>query len=155
MSGDIERSSIARADMRASDDDRNAVAQRLQGAVEEGRLGLSDYDERLQQVYAAKTYAELDRVTADLPDPVASQPVVAREQSVVQRSEYWDRWRSWLGLAIVLTTIWAISSVSSNDLQGYWPGVPLGIWAAILLASAVNGKSGDGKSCGGKSAPTD
>ncbi|WP_244252669.1 DUF1707 SHOCT-like domain-containing protein [Micromonospora antibiotica] len=59
--------------MRAADTDREATAERLRVALEEGRLDLHEYDERLQQTYGAKTYAELDTVLADLPAPASAQ----------------------------------------------------------------------------------
>ncbi|MEU5942555.1 DUF1707 domain-containing protein [Micromonospora sp. NPDC047548] len=59
--------------MRAADTDRAATAERLRVALEEGRLDLHEYDERLQQTYGAKTYAELDAVLADLPGPAPAQ----------------------------------------------------------------------------------
>ncbi|WP_431918695.1 DUF1707 SHOCT-like domain-containing protein [Micromonospora wenchangensis] len=59
--------------MRAADADREATAERLRVALEEGRLDLHEYDERLQQTYGAKTYAELDTVLADLPAPAPAQ----------------------------------------------------------------------------------
>ncbi|WP_194821780.1 DUF1707 domain-containing protein [Micromonospora sp. S-DT3-3-22] len=59
--------------MRAADADREATAERLRVALEEGRLDLHEYDERLQQTYGAKTYAELDAVLADLPGPASAE----------------------------------------------------------------------------------
>lgn len=55
-------------EMRASDADRDRVAQILRDAVGEGRLTLDEVDERLDAVYRAKTYAELEPLTRDLPD---------------------------------------------------------------------------------------
>ncbi|WP_433720605.1 DUF1707 SHOCT-like domain-containing protein [Actinoplanes sp. CA-051413] len=52
---------------RAGDKDREEVVDRLRTALDEGRLDLHEYDERLQQAYAAKTYAELDVLMLDLP----------------------------------------------------------------------------------------
>lgn len=54
-------------EMRASDADRDRVAQILREAAGEGRLSLEELDERLDAVYAAKTYAELEPITRDLP----------------------------------------------------------------------------------------
>lgn len=54
-------------DIRASDADRERVAEVLRTAAAEGRLDLSELDERLAVVYAARTYADLEPVTADLP----------------------------------------------------------------------------------------
>ncbi|ONI83798.1 hypothetical protein ALI22I_35725 [Saccharothrix sp. ALI-22-I] len=55
--------------MRASDADREKVAQVLQRAHGEGRLDLHELDERLGAVYAAKTYGDLVPLTADLGVP--------------------------------------------------------------------------------------
>lgn len=124
--------------MRAADADRAAVAQRLQRAVDEGRLDIIDFDERLQRAYAAKTYGELDRITADLPAPAAETALVkAPERAVARREEMTGEWRSWAGTSLVLITIWGISSVASGGALFFWPVFPVGIWAAILLASMV------------------
>jgi hypothetical protein len=53
--------------MRASDADRERVAKILHDAMGEGRLTVSELDERLQGVYAAKTLGDLVPFTADLP----------------------------------------------------------------------------------------
>ena len=55
--------------LRAADVDRSYVAEILKRAVDEGRLNLSEYDERLQNTYAARTYGDLDKVILDLPRP--------------------------------------------------------------------------------------
>jgi len=51
----------AHLDLRASDADRERVAQILHNAMGEGRLTLAELDERLQQTYAAKTLGDLVR----------------------------------------------------------------------------------------------
>jgi hypothetical protein len=51
---------------RASDDDRSRFAELVQAAVGDGRLDLAEADERLTQVYAARTINELTRIVADL-----------------------------------------------------------------------------------------
>lgn len=55
--------------LRASDTDRDRVAGILREAAAEGRLTMEELDERLDAVYAAKTYAELEPITHDLPHP--------------------------------------------------------------------------------------
>lgn len=150
MSGDIERAQKDRAQteraqkdraqLRASDADRAAVAQRLQHAVDEGRLDLTDFDERLRDAYAARTYGELEKLVADLPAPAPAAPAVP-DRGAVEKAEWYDEWRSWGGTAIVLITIWGITSVASGTLLFFWPMFPLGIWGAILLASALGGRS--------------
>ncbi|SLF18669.1 protein of uncharacterised function (DUF1707) [Mycobacteroides abscessus subsp. abscessus] len=62
------------ASMRAADVDRMRVAQLLSDAAAQGRLELSEFEQRLAKVYSANTYGELDQLSADLPD-VATSPV--------------------------------------------------------------------------------
>jgi hypothetical protein len=59
---------------RASDADREAVAEVLRRAVGDGRLTLDELHERLESTYSAKTYGELEPIVADL--PVALPPAV-------------------------------------------------------------------------------
>jgi hypothetical protein len=54
------------AGSRAADTDRIQVAQLLTDAAAQGRLQMSDYEDRLTKAYAAQTYAELDRLRSDL-----------------------------------------------------------------------------------------
>src|SRR3712207_9462753 len=42
-----------------------------------GRLTVAEYDERLARAYAARTYGELEALTADLPRTVAQTPAPA------------------------------------------------------------------------------
>ncbi|HET9079393.1 MAG TPA: DUF1707 domain-containing protein [Trebonia sp.] len=58
--------------LRASDADRERVANVLREAAGDGRLTMEELDERLEAVYAAKTYAELEPITRDLPDAGAA-----------------------------------------------------------------------------------
>jgi Domain of unknown function (DUF1707) len=59
-------------EIRASDAEREQVAERLGAAVGEGRLTLAEFSERADQVYAARTRADLDPLTADLPATAAA-----------------------------------------------------------------------------------
>jgi hypothetical protein len=56
-----------KGNLRASDADRERVADVLRQAAGDGRLTMEELDERLDAVYAAKTYAELEPITRDLP----------------------------------------------------------------------------------------
>jgi hypothetical protein len=55
------------ATLRASDADRDAVADRLHQAAVEGRLEPEELEERLHRALRARTYGELRRLVADLP----------------------------------------------------------------------------------------
>ena len=56
-----------RATLRASDADREQIAERLRKATAEGRLLAEELEERLEATFSARTYGELDAVVADLP----------------------------------------------------------------------------------------
>jgi hypothetical protein len=53
----------------ASDDDRDAGARVLNEAFAQGRLTADEHGERVRAAYAARTWHELARLTADLPGP--------------------------------------------------------------------------------------
>ena len=55
------------AQLRISDEERHQVAEILREAAGEGRLDLDELDQRLEQTYAARTYADLVPITLDLP----------------------------------------------------------------------------------------
>jgi len=60
--------------MRASDDDRERVAQQLHTALSEGRITVAELEQRLDTVYAAKTLGELEPVTTDIPTGTTTGP---------------------------------------------------------------------------------
>jgi hypothetical protein len=69
--------------VRASDADRELVAESLREAAGEGRITLDELDQRLEAASAAKTHAELEKVTEDL--PAAGVPATAAGSLPAQR----------------------------------------------------------------------
>ena len=70
----MARRSARRARLRASEDDRNLVADRLYEATVDGRLLTEELDQRLGVALSARTYGELEPLVADLPGPRAVGP---------------------------------------------------------------------------------
>ena len=64
----------ARAELRASDQDRDEALQLLAGAAGDGRLTLEEYSERADAALSARTRGELARVTGDLQGAPAPAP---------------------------------------------------------------------------------
>jgi hypothetical protein len=60
--------------MRASDADREAAVSQLGAALTEGRLTADEHEERLNAIYAARTWQQLDQLTGDLPATADSAP---------------------------------------------------------------------------------
>lgn len=82
---------------RAADTDRERTAEVLRDAAGDGRITLDELETRLEQAYAARTYADLARVTADLPAamlqpalPVEDKPLLlVGEGGSVRRTGRW------------------------------------------------------------------
>jgi hypothetical protein len=139
-----------REDLRAADVDRQFVADRLRSALDEGRLSLHEYDDRLREAYAARTYGDLDRLLADLPGaeraqlvppPPASaasrKPPTAPEYPVRRGFPKWifAAWSGWLTVAVIVNVIWLLAGADAD----YWPKWVMGPWGAVLLAGTLNG----------------
>lgn len=75
-------------ELRASDADRERVAEVLRDALAEGRLDMEEFEERLDATYKARTYGELAPITRDLPGAgvVAPPPVSLRKDPAEQGS---------------------------------------------------------------------
>lgn len=58
-----------RPEMRASDAERERIAELLREAVAEGRLEMDEFEQRLETAYTARTHGELEPLVQDLPAP--------------------------------------------------------------------------------------
>lgn len=140
--------------LRAADADRAAVADVLGAHMSAGRLTVAEFDERLSRAYAAKTYGELDELTADLPRlkkakdatpvPAESRSVhpAAKDSGVNPWTGGWDQshsWRAWLSTSLIVLTIWAVTSLANWEFLFFWPIWVIGPWGAVLLARTITG----------------
>jgi hypothetical protein len=114
--------------LRASDADRDAIAERLRRAAVEGRLDHEELEERLHAALRARTYGDLRALVADLP----SQPAVwqGRRSGVMPlaRAAFFVALRVAIvlvALAIVLTVAvftaawWILGAVVFMVLRGH------------------------------------
>jgi hypothetical protein len=135
--------------LRAADADRAAVATVLGQHMSAGRLTVDEYDERLARAYAAKTYGELEQLTADLPATTRSHSPAPRPAASPHgqacgpgwRGDAHSSWRAWLTTSLIVVTIWLTTSLASWELQYFWPIWVIGPWGAILLAQTITGGS--------------
>jgi hypothetical protein len=58
---------VQHRDLRVGDVERAAVVRRLERALREGRISITEFDERVAAAWASRTRAELDELIADLP----------------------------------------------------------------------------------------
>ena len=132
--------------MRASDRDRQQVVERLRSALEDGRLTMDEYVNRMEVAYQAATYGDLAPLCADLP---ASNPVTAGPQTaatvpaaVVSRAGYLAGlpavlkvlWTIWLVAVSVNVAVWALVSGAGGHLAYLWPVWVAGPYGAVLFA---------------------
>jgi hypothetical protein len=132
--------------VRASDADREAVADRLRVALDEGRLTIVEYDERVRDAYAAVTFADLAPLTADLPAPVPAKPSAEVAEQQRDRKKLAKQWREWSGTAFILVGIWAVTSLAAGEPIFFWPIIPMGIWAVVILAGMLFGDDSEDSS---------
>ncbi len=141
-------------ELRAGDADRQAAADRLRAAHDEGRLDLHEYDRRLAEAYAAVTYGDLERLFTDLPlrpappapvHSVASAAAVARAAgaSVTRRPAGFPLaltilWAVWASVLAINVTVWLLVSLGTGSTY-FWPmwlavpGVVLGIGTTVTM----------------------
>ena len=131
-----------RRELRASDTDRQAAAEQLRAAHDEGRLDIQEYDARLHRAYQAVTYGDLADLFTDLPAPRALRPATPLPQPPVRAPEPEDHpllsyyaglprtlrvlWTIWLAIVCVNVTVWLLVSVTSSSVEEFWP-----MWLAI------------------------
>ncbi|MCX4731856.1 DUF1707 domain-containing protein [Streptomyces sp. NBC_01363] len=78
--------------MRASDAERERVAETLREAVAEGRLEMEEFEQRLDATYKARTHGELEPLVRDLPAPGAAvAPVGAAPAQTGSQRRWADR----------------------------------------------------------------
>jgi hypothetical protein len=124
--------------LRAADADRHQIAEQLKGALDEGRLSLAEYDDRVGQAYAARTYAELLTVVDDLPRPGLNAAEVTARQFAEERRAARRMpmalivlWTIWAGIAGVNVAVWGLTeAMVPGDVYPWWiwtlpPGVAL------------------------------
>ncbi|GAB1689248.1 DUF1707 domain-containing protein [Krasilnikovia sp. M28-CT-15] len=140
MAKDVARRPEQRVEtMRASDTDRQQIADRLKSALDEGRLSLAEYDDRVRDAYAARTYADLLELTADLPQPGLSATEVSARQAAEARraarrmpTALMVLWTVWGALAAVNVAVWLIVAVTVGLDVYVWP-----VW--LLVPGAALG----------------
>jgi hypothetical protein len=91
-------------DLRASDADREQVAEVLRHAAGEGRLSVEELDERIDRAFAARTQSELAELTTDL--PATTHAAAALPSLPVKPGEGGRRW--------------LISILGGHDRRGHW-----------------------------------
>lgn len=102
-------------DLRASDADRERVAEILRDALAEGRLDMAEFEERLDATYQARTYGELAPITRDLPAAGVTAPAVSLTKDPAAGSDWPGRITGGAG-----SSTWAVAVMSGFQRKGHW-----------------------------------
>jgi hypothetical protein len=139
---------LGRGHLRACHADREQVIGLLKAAFVQGRLGKDELAARVGQALAARTYADLAALTADLPAGLAAaeplyQPARARAPLPVRTAA----WLMCLGAvltladaATVLVTLGAVKSAAVQDVDfvgGRWHIFMLSVIVPALASTPV------------------
>jgi uncharacterized protein DUF1707 len=110
-----EKAAAGRGQLRTSHADRDQAIELLKAAFVQGRLDQDEFEARVGQAFASRTYAELTAVTGDLPAGlIEAQPARAEARSPAAR-----------GIR------------SSVRVIGAGTTLAVGVWAVALVAGSA------------------
>jgi hypothetical protein len=110
--------------LRASDEDRERIADRLRQSHTEGRLNTDEFQERLERCYEAKTFGELGELVRDLPRQTEA------ERSGARGRLHPSRWPVAALVPIVIVLLLAAALTGGHDHHGPWLGW---LWIPVVF----------------------
>ncbi|NMO56566.1 DUF1707 domain-containing protein [Actinoplanes sp. TBRC 11911] len=119
--------------LRAADIDRQKIAEQLKAALDEGRLSLHEYDDRVREAYGASTYKELLLLVSDLPRPGLSAEEVraeARRKARKLPTAIMVLWTIWSAFAAVNLVVFGILVATVDSYIYPWP-----VWLLVPAAA--------------------
>lgn len=120
--------------LRASDTEREQIAEILRAAMGEGRLSLEEGEERLGRVYAATFRDELAPLTADLPENGRRALAETPQARAATRRGLRRHTGAVVSVAAILTGVWLLSGA-----HFFWPAIPLFFLVMGLMRHARYG----------------
>jgi hypothetical protein len=142
MAKEVSRGPDPMETLRAADADRHQIAAQLKAALDEGRLSLGEYDDRVREAYAARTYADLLPLVADLPKPgLSAAELRARRTAELKRQArklpmaLMVLWTIWGAVATVNIVVWFLVMATVGPNIYPWPVWLLAPGAALLAVT--------------------
>lgn len=136
MAGAQDPAAAGRGHLRVGHADREQVIDTLKDAFTQGRLTSDELGARAGEALAARTYAELDAVTTDIPGAPRLDPAMA---GVAGPPDLARRWplataavKSGGFLVIAFAIAYSGNIIDNSDPNGYGPGPHHG-WTRLLL----------------------
>lgn len=138
-------------DIRTTNTERRAAADRLVRACGDGSLDLAEFETRVAAAWAATTRGDLARLTADLPNEATlrASESVRRSRRRIDRAYRALRGASvlWLIISTISVAIWLLSCVGQRQLVYPWcvwvvgpaGGALAGLWFCLDGRANPNG----------------
>ena len=127
-----------RGRLRASHADREQVIEVLKAAFVQGRLAKDEFDTRVAQVFATRTYAELAAITTDIPAELCGaqsrKPARAQAQPPAN-ADIKTCAHVVMGAALVAAPMWAVTIFTAQSVNVISPPAVAAMWLALLLIS--------------------
>ena len=125
-----------RGRLRAAHADREHVIDRLKAAFVQGRLTKDEFDARVGQTFASRTYAELATLTADIPAglapaPPPRPPARAQPRPPVSKAVAWGA-----GALVVPALLGATFLTDSGAFVAFFFLATISYFMAVLIAGA-------------------
>jgi len=130
---DENTAAVARGRLRASHADREHVIGTLKAAFVQGRLTKDELDLRIGQTFAARTYAELARLSVDIPAALIAASAPHNAARARARPSMNNAAKSGMSVAIAVVTL--VLTAYLTDGQALFVFVPF-YSVALLVALA-------------------
>src|SRR5215472_15577683 len=122
--------------MRAGHADREQVIEMLKNAFVHGRLTRDELDARAGQALAARTYADLAALTADIP-PAPAAPPAARQARPSAPAHRWPLARAAAKSGGCLAFAFGAVLFAANVLDPNGLGNPYAPWSSLCALAAL------------------
>jgi hypothetical protein len=120
------------SDVRISDAERDEVVTVLRDATSAGRLTLEEFEERLGEVFAARTAGDLQHALRELPVQPERPPAPVPEEAALRRR--WHRRLRGEVVTFVLPNAVCNAIWLAGDAERWWPG-----WVLLFTALGLGG----------------
>ena len=118
---------------RISDAERNAVIERLQSGMSEGRISLYEFEERLDIVMNAKVAQDLEPAVADLPLLPRDVKAGLKRKRKRARQHFYAHFVPYLSVNGFLIMVWGLTTAPGF----FWPAFPIGGWGIGIASHAA------------------
>lgn len=118
---------------RATDAERLDATFHLTDALARGALSGEEYNDRIEQVNSARSIDQVTVTLVDLP-PLLPATTATEKRKKDDLREWIREWQYWLGGSVLMVGIWGVQSLIDGSMIKFWPGLPIGIWAVVLIA---------------------